>query len=87
VTTVEELSCQELVELVTDYLEGALDAEARARFEAHLDSCSGCRNYVEQMRTTISLVGRLSPETLPEGAKEALLRAFRSWKAPGDTSP
>ena len=78
---VEQLSCQELVELVTDYLEGALPEEERRRFEEHIGPCSGCREYVEQMRTTVQLVGRLSPETISREAEEALLAAFRNWKA------
>ena len=80
-TTVEELSCQELVELVTDYLEGALSAEDRARFEAHVEPCGGCRNYLAQMRETVRLVGTLSAETVPKDVAEELLRAFRTWKS------
>ena len=56
--TAEELSCQELVELVTDYLEGAMSPEERERFEEHLDACGNCRRYLAQMRQTIRLVGR-----------------------------
>ena len=79
--TVEQLSCQELVELVTDYLEGALPAEQRARFEAHLEPCRGCTEYVEQMRATIELVGRLTPEDVSSEAEAALLGVFRDWKS------
>jgi len=79
--TVEQLSCQELVELVTDYLEGALSAEQRARFDAHLEPCRGCTAYVEQMRTTIELVGRLTPEYVSAEAEAALLGVFRDWKS------
>ena len=78
--TVEQLSCQELVELVTDYLEGALPPEARARFEAHISRCDGCVAYVEQMRSTIELVGRLEPQDITPEAEAVLLRAFRTWK-------
>jgi len=78
---VEQLSCQELVELVTDYLEGALSAEQRARFDAHLEPCRGCTAYVEQMRTTIELVGRLTPEYVSPEAEAALLSVFRDWKS------
>ena len=77
---VEQLSCQELVELVTDYLEDALPAEERERFEHHLASCAGCRAYIEQMRTTIELVGSLSVESIDPRAEETLLAAFRDWK-------
>ena len=78
--TTEALSCQELVELVTDYLEGALPAEDMARFEEHLAPCDGCRNYLEQMRETIRLVGTLTPASLSPEAEGALLAAFRDWK-------
>jgi anti-sigma factor RsiW len=78
---IEQLSCQELVELVTDYLEGALPQEERTRFEEHLEPCQGCRNYVEQMRETIRLVGSLSVDSIPPEAERALRQAFRDWKA------
>ena len=77
---IAQLSCQELVELVTDYLESALPVQERRRFEKHLSICEGCRNYVEQMRTTVRLVGRLAPEDLGPDAERALLEAFRGWK-------
>ena len=77
--TVEQLSCQELVELVTDYLEDALPPTERARFEAHIEPCDGCRTYLEQIRTTIELTGRLTPERLEPAASAALLGAFRDW--------
>jgi anti-sigma factor (TIGR02949 family) len=79
-TTSNELSCQELVELVTEYLEGILPAHERARFEDHLAICPGCSNYLDQMRRTIQMVGALKEETIPEEAKEQLLLAFRAWK-------
>jgi anti-sigma factor (TIGR02949 family) len=75
-----KLSCQELVELVTEYLEGTLPAHERARFEDHLAGCTGCRNYLDQMRRTIQMVGTLKEEAIPDHAKEQLLRAFRAWK-------
>jgi anti-sigma factor RsiW len=77
--TVEQLSCQELVELVTEYLEGALSAADRARFDSHLAACDGCRTYLEQIRLTIALSGRLTPEQLDPEAERALLGAFRDW--------
>jgi anti-sigma factor RsiW len=74
-----DLSCQELVELVTDYLEGALAPGERARFEAHVAECPGCERYVEQMATTIALAGAaVSLESRPEIT--GLLAAFRDWK-------
>ena len=76
---VEQLSCQELVELVTDYLEGALPADERRRFDDHIATCRGCRRYVEQMRTTLRVTGEISPQSLPPAAEQALLDAFRDW--------
>lgn len=79
-TDTQSLSCQELVELVTDYLEGALvDRDLRA-FESHLGECDGCTEYVEQLRTTIRLVGALTPDDLTQEAESVLLQAFRDWK-------
>lgn len=75
-----DLTCAELIELVTVYLEGALAEPERRRFEAHLQGCGGCTNYLEQMRHTIRLTGLLSEESLSPAAKEELLRAFRDWK-------
>jgi predicted anti-sigma-YlaC factor YlaD len=80
-TSVGQFSCQELVELVTDYLEGELTREDVARFERHLEPCSGCREYVAQMRATIELAGELTPADVTPEAEEELLRAFRDWKA------
>lgn len=77
--TYEEISCQELVELITDYLEGGLGAEVRARFERHIESCSGCHAHLEQIRATIRVTGELSPESLTSDAEQALLQAFRGW--------
>jgi anti-sigma factor RsiW len=75
-----ELSCKELVEIVTDYFEGALAPAERRRFDEHLVACPGCTTYVEQMRETIRLTGVLQEEDVPVVAREALLRAFRDWR-------
>jgi len=75
------LTCQELVELVTDYLEGNLSPADRSRFEQHLSGCTACRNYLSQMRQTIKLVGRLTPDDLPAAEQEELLQLFRNWKS------
>ena len=69
-----------LVELVTEYLEGALGERDRRAFDAHLAVCDGCAEYVEQMRTTIRVVGTLTPNDLTEAAQTALMQAFRDWK-------
>jgi anti-sigma factor RsiW len=74
-----EITCAELVELVTAYLEGALPAEDRLRFEQHLVMCEGCVTYLDQMRETIRLAGRLGEKHLDDGARDALLHAFRTW--------
>jgi anti-sigma factor RsiW len=79
--TQEELSCKELVDLVTAYLEGALDPAARARFEQHMAECPGCQAYVEQMRTTIRLVGTLTEDAIEPAVSQALLAVFRDWKS------
>jgi anti-sigma factor RsiW len=73
------LTCIELVELITDYLEGNLSDGERRRVEAHLGACDGCTSYVEQMRITIQIVGRVEARDLSEDAKTELLAAFRGW--------
>jgi anti-sigma factor RsiW len=78
-----ELTCQELVELVTDYLEGVLPPEERARFERHLGICPGCVTYVEQFRETIELTGALREQDIPPAARSAMLAQFASWKNAG----
>ena len=77
----EGLTCKEVVEIVTDYLEGALSPEDRARFDEHLAICDGCTYYVEQMRETIRLSGMVTEEQIPEPQLERLRQAFRDWKA------
>ena len=77
------LTCIELVELVTDYLEGALSAHDRERFEAHLALCEGCVTYLEQIGETVRLSGRLTDDGLSPAAREALLEAFRDWQRTG----
>jgi anti-sigma factor RsiW len=76
----EHLSCQEVVELVTDYLEAALPADQTSLFEQHLNFCEGCVWYVEQIRMTVATVGRLRSEDVPAETRERLLAAFRDWK-------
>ena len=77
----EELTCKELVELVTAYFEGALSDAERRLFEEHIELCEGCRRYLAQLRTTIELTGRLDAEALDPRARNTLLEAFRSWRA------
>lgn len=75
-----ELTCQELVELVTDYLENALSENDRARLENHLASCDGCDRYLQQMRQTIETLGTLKREDVSPEAEEKLLHVFRDWR-------
>jgi len=78
----EDLSCAELVQLVTDYVEGALSFDERRRFEEHIVICEGCRAHLDQMRTTINVVGRVSEQELSAQAVDQLTAAFRGWKQP-----
>jgi anti-sigma factor RsiW len=78
------LACQEVVELVTDYLEGTLSRSQRSRFQAHLAGCEHCSEYLEQMRTTIRLTGRLQAEDLTPEMREEFTAIYRRWRAEGD---
>ena len=75
-----ELTCKELVEIITSYLEGALPPNERDRFDRHLVICPHCRNYLDQMRQTIKLAGTLTEDELDPEAKRELLDLFRGWK-------
>ena len=76
-----DVACREIVDLVTDYLEGRLSEEERLAFEDHIASCSGCRAYLDQMRTTIELAGSLDRiEPPPPPLRDELLAAFRDWR-------
>jgi hypothetical protein len=76
----EYLTCREMVELVTEYIEGTMSPRLRAIFEAHLSVCPGCTAYLEQIRQTIQALGKLTEETIPPQARDELLQAFRNWK-------
>jgi anti-sigma factor RsiW len=76
----DDLACHELVELVTDYLENAMAPLERARLEAHLDVCPGCREYLAQMRQTIAVMGRLPADSIDPEMRDRLLNAFRDWR-------
>ena len=78
---IAHMSCRELVELVTAYLEGTLTVEDRMRFELHIGDCDGCTTYLEQMRRTIELTGTLRAADISPAAESALLDAFRGWKS------
>ena len=77
----DHISCQELVELVTGYLERALPAEETALFEQHLNFCEGCVVYLEQMRRTIAAAGRIADADIAGDDRERLLSAFRGWRS------
>jgi anti-sigma factor RsiW len=72
------ISCQEVVEVITDYLEGRLAPEQVAIFEAHLAICDGCQWYLDQIRTTIATVGRIEHEAVPAELRDTVLAAFRN---------
>ena len=73
------LTCQQVVELVTEYLDGVMEPRRRARFDTHLAGCDGCTAYLEQFRTTVAVVGRLAVDDVPAPVMSELLSAFRTW--------
>lgn len=81
------LSCREIVQLVTEYLEGALPREERLRFERHIAICPPCRGFLTQMRATHRLSGEVTAESLSPEAREALLHTFRTWEREGRSRP
>jgi anti-sigma factor RsiW len=76
-----ELICQEIVEVINDYLEDAMDAELRTSFEAHLDTCPHCMHYLEQMRAMIRVSGTIGAGSLSPEFQAGLLAAFRNWRS------
>jgi anti-sigma factor RsiW len=76
----DHISCQEVVELVTGYLDGALPDEEASLFEQHLNFCDGCVWYMDQLRVTVAAAARLREEDLPPETREQLLTAFRDWR-------
>ena len=74
------MSCQELSELLTEYLEGSMPFLQRVRFQVHLGFCRGCRNYLRQMKITIQTLGKLPVEPMPPAIRDEMLRRFRNWK-------
>lgn len=77
----KEPNCNEIVEVVTAYLEGALKRRDRKAFERHIKKCGGCGNYVEQIRITIETVGRVEADELPQEIRDDLVAAFRDWRS------
>jgi anti-sigma factor RsiW len=80
VSSTRTITCKELTEVLTDYLEGVMPPEDRERFEAHLAICDGCATYVDHMRQVIATVHELRPEHVEATAPDDLLEAFRAWK-------
>ena len=78
-----DLPCQEVVEMVTDYLEGALSPAARRRLERHLAGCAHCTDYLAQMRETIRLAGRLTPQDITPEMQTDLMDLYRRWRTEG----
>jgi anti-sigma factor RsiW len=78
----DDLACVEEVELITDYLEGALPAETAGRLERHLETCPGCTEYLEQMRTLSGSLGGLDHPSIPSDVRDDLLAAFRDLRRP-----
>jgi anti-sigma factor RsiW len=75
-----EFACQDLVELVTDYLDGALAPDRRAEFDAHIADCPYCAEYLDQIRCTIVLTGSVAEDDLSPAARDTLLDAFHDWR-------
>jgi anti-sigma factor RsiW len=75
------LVCQQAVELVSDYLEGALSKADRRRYEAHLTGCPHCTEYLAQMRKTIELTGTLTPDDLTPQMQDDFIGLYRQWRA------
>lgn len=75
------LVCREVVELVTDYLEGTMPPRERARFESHIADCPNCRRYLAQMRTTLAVLGHIEPESVAPEAMDELVELYRRWQA------
>ena len=86
-TAMHALSCREIVELVTDYLEGALDATTTNAFETHIAICPGCQRYVEQIRETVTTLGEVGSDNLSAEAQAGLLEAFRTFRRPATDEP
>jgi anti-sigma factor RsiW len=78
--SLDAMDCNELVELVTAYLDDALDQETRARFESHLSDCDGCENYLQQFRETVRTVGKIRDDELDPRFRSRLLDAFKDFR-------
>jgi anti-sigma factor RsiW len=75
-----DVVCREAVELVTDYLEDTLSPAQRRRFEAHLEHCPDCSEYLAQMRAVVALAGRITPDDLTPRMREGFITVYRRWR-------
>jgi len=83
VSVTDDIACREMVELMSDYLEGALIGEELARFDRHLAGCDGCERALDQLRQTVRLTGMLRVEDVPPQERATLLQLYRAWRAGG----
>jgi anti-sigma factor RsiW len=74
------MDCNELVELVTAYLDGSLDPETRARFDLHLVECDGCEHYLQQFQATVGTLNKINDDAIDPALRDRLLNAFRNWQ-------
>lgn len=81
------ITCREFVELVTEYLEQRLDRDTRARFEQHVAVCPGCARYLDQIRASVEVLGRVSLDPISAAARAQLIDAFRAWRSGQTGSP
>ena len=75
------MTCRQVVELMTDYLEGSLSAADRARFEEHIAGCDGCRAYLAQLATTRRVLRTLADEPIPPDLEADLVKTFQNWRS------
>lgn len=76
----DPMDCNELVELVTAYLDGSLDPDTRERFDVHLLECDGCENYLQQFRATVQTLGAIGDDDIEPAFRSRLMDAFRDWR-------
>lgn len=81
------LTCRDLTEIVTDYVEGRMGVWDRLRFQLHIGMCTACREYVRQMQVTRAVVGHVHAPPIPDEVKEELIKRFRDWKEGDDVAP
>lgn len=81
------LSCQQLTEIITDYLEGRMSFADRMRFQMHVGMCKHCRTYLRQMKATIASLGQLPDEPMPVDVRDEMRRRFAAWNAARENKP